>query len=162
MSTLSYKANNRCYLQIPTFYILLQSNSHLDIYPNNTGINFRFKLNKELILSGDWQVALCDIKLFKGNSNLSEVYVNCNIVNEMQVGDVNTQLLRRITLDPSKQKWFHFEAQNKYYQPLNKFSITEIGITITTDDTSFRPPSKTQPTTLLLHFRKKPLMITDF
>ena len=146
-----------------SFYILLHSNDFLTTFPLNNIFNFRNKLNKQYNLSDNWQVALCDIQLFIGDTVVAEnnVHVFCDIITETQIGTTDEQLLRCIPIRENDitRDWLIIDFQTKYYVPLKTTSLSEIGIRIETT-----APVRTysteylhrqnKNTTLLLHFKK--------
>ena len=65
------------------FYVTCPSNSSMQLYPNNTLSRFTVKLNKEMELSGQWEVGLCEIQYPTSWHNIRD-RLNSFIVREMR------------------------------------------------------------------------------
>ena len=54
------------------FYLTLPSNSSMDYYPNNHAGQYYTKLPQELELTGDYEVALCEVMIDNSYLNVGE------------------------------------------------------------------------------------------
>lgn len=153
----SQENNIRFDRNLNSFYILLQSDSSINLFPQNSVFNFRSKLNKQYNLNDDWVVALCDLELYLSDTYLSEnnLYIFCDIIAETQVGNTDEQMLRRVPIRKSdvSQDWLKTNFQTLYYIPLKTTTLTEIGIRIEQSAQTLAA-RKDKPTSLLLHFKK--------
>ena len=64
------------------FYIVLPSNSSMDVYPNNTTACFTVNLPQEIRLKGEWEVGLSESHYPLTFLNLQEKHATVSILSE--------------------------------------------------------------------------------
>lgn len=131
-----------------SFYMIINSNKNLDIYPYNKPHKFRTYLQTPVTLKSKWKVALVDIKLTADN----DMYVYSNICGDTIVDGDKRSLLRRICCS-SNSEYYQFDQLT--YIPLTKSELRDIEILIT-DEQGQQASFLRSSVSLTLHFRSYP------
>ena len=137
------------------FYVTLLSNSSQDLYSDNTIAAFTVELARPLNLGPNvnWEVGLCEFtcpSVADDGEGVSMIY--CDLISPQYVGGSLVRCLRTYTYQP-------IEFTNVYYLPVVRQKITNIRIEILTqggERVAF--PSGETPSTLVLHFRRVPVV----
>lgn len=96
------------------FYITLLSNSSFHLFPENRTSKFKVHLNKEVILDGDWSVALAEIIYPNTIINVSEGNQKISVKYSREYYDRNSGDVFRST------KSFTFKIKIGYYSSIKK------------------------------------------
>ena len=155
-----------------SFYLVLNSEACKDYYSTNNGLTFKNKLLNNICLEGTWNVALCDIQIYRqvyppGTEMMHSLWIYSDIVIDTQIGDLSAPLLKRISLPDIKNNWLICDIKNFFYVPIRSNFIECIKISIKADISSsydtfieeFPVVSNIKrltrkPTSLTLHFKK--------
>lgn len=97
---------------------MLLASTHSIEYFDNKPDFFRIQLSKQIQLDGYWMVGLTEFttQSWIPSRKQSEIYVCCDICQEMFIGGKEISLLRRVFLSDKKED--NFIYTNPYYIPL--------------------------------------------
>lgn len=97
-------------------------------YFDNKPEFFRIQLSKQIQLDGYWMVGLTEFTTHSWihSRKQSEIYVCCDICQEMFIGGKEISLLRRVFLSDKKED--NLIYTNPYYIPLKTRNIHQINI----------------------------------
>ena len=115
--------------------MILRSDAWLNYFQKNTASDFRCKMNEYVKMEGNWEVALCNMVIYKPkNVRFGHgLWVYCDICTSTQIGDNFDHLLRFVSIEDARKQWFTFNFENKYYIPVIKRNVDEININIRTN-----------------------------
>jgi len=131
-----------------SFYMIINSNKNLDIYPHNRPHKFRTYLQTPITLKSKWKVALVDIKL----SATNDLYIYSNICGDTIVDGNKQPLLRRICCSSQTD---HYQFDQLTYIPVTKSELRDIEFFITDEQGNQASFLKNQ-VSITLHFRSYP------
>lgn len=131
-------------------YILLQSNSSLDIYPNNTPVKFSVGWNRPLLFEGYWKVALTQFHTLV-EDDTRYFFIHTNITQPMICSTEKRPLLRMLSATNDSNE-VSFEVFPRIYIPISATTINNIEIEITNEKGEAFKPKANAITFATLHF----------
>ena len=106
-------------------YLNLRSSNSLMYHPSNTPLDFTVELGRDMILEGEWKIALLDFACELGDSD--HLRVCCDVCCPSWVDD---QYLPVIRTFPASQGRHYFAFAFPYYVPTHSHVLKRIKVYI--------------------------------
>ena len=134
-------------------YVCANSADSKTYFPDNTVGHFRVKLQRPLLLEGNWVMGLCEVHVTIGLERPPKglLALHCNTCDGMIVGGATSNVIRTV----QSKRHIHKVYTNVYYMPVETHFIESLEIYFR--DSEGNPLSVVSPGVVecVLHFKRQ-------